>query len=286
MARFRGSAMDFILHYTVTIKHSSIERLTAVACIALCALSVWLALLSYRYARFSSRYLGTPSHALHRGPEDCLVIFDGDSLTAGDGLSSEAETYPFKAMAASGHACTWENLAVSGAFTEDRLASQAVLASYARRLGPRIYVLPRVYVLWIGSNDLMYRPEPVGDVWQRVRPAMLGASKNGWGVEITTVTPRVQALRPDQEIEMLVSGLFGPHSFESRRVVFNNLIRENAARDKFRIIDFAGHPEIGRPDSMRSQYYFPDRTHFSPSGTDVLAGVAAPVLRAMLVSGR
>jgi lysophospholipase L1-like esterase len=272
--------MDFIPHYTVIIKYSTTEKLTAAACIALCAVSVWLALLSYRYARFSSRYLGTPSHAVHRGSEDCLVIFDGDSLTAGDGLSSEAETYPFKAMASSGHACTWENIAVSGAFTEDRLASQAVLASYGRRLGPRIYVL------WIGSNDLMYRSEPVGVVWQRVRLAMQAASRNGWGVAIATVAPRVQALRPDKELEMLVSNLFQPHSFESRRAVFNNLIRENAARDKFRIIDFAGNPEIGHPDSARSKYYFRDRTHFSQSGTDVLAGVAAPVLSDMLVTGR
>lgn len=199
---------------------------------------------------------------------------------AGDGLSGEAETYPSKVMMASGHACTWRNVALSGALTTDVLASQtAILDSYSQSLGPK------VYVLWIGTNDLMYRPEPVDAVWRKVRLAVEAAAKRGWKVAIATATPRVQAPRPDQAIEILFSELFNPSSFESRRSLFNTLIRNNAAAYRFSLVDFAANQQIGYPNTVTSDKYLRDRTHFSSSGTDVLARLTTPVLTALLGTG-
>lgn len=177
------------------------------------------------------------------------VVFLGDSLTAGLGLSAD-QAYPAlvaKALLAEGREIRAVNAGVSGDTSAGGL----------RRLGWLLSQKPAVVVLALGANDGL-RGLPVKELEENLRRIVTRARAEGATVLLCG---------------MLVPTNYGPDYGRDFAAVFPRLARElSVAFVPFLLSDVAGRKDLNQTDGV----------HPNPAGQEIVAKTVLQALRPLL----
>ena len=196
--------------------------------------------------------IGTPIHADTKDtPAEVVVLFFGDSLTAGYGLSEE-DAYPAhveKLAAGAGHRILAINAGLSGETT----------AGGARRIG---WVLRRpidVMVLALGGND-----------------GLRGIDPEETRRNLTTIIQRARAEQP--HLRILLTGMQAPPNMgEAYTQAFREVFEEVANTENVAFLPFLLESVGGDPSRN-----LPDGIHPNPEGHQIIAQTVWDNLKPLL----
>ena len=175
-----------------------------------------------------------------------LIVFDGDSLTSGQGLTTP-ETYPYKVLDTEGRA-TFDgiNLGVAGQTVAD------IAADVATQIWPQVGIWANhTYIIWAGTNDL--------------------ANGGTAAATYTTLTSVIQGARAAGFGRIVVLNMIKrttDAALETKRQAYNALIAANTAGADI-IVDVGALPEF--QDTTNTTYYQGDGTHITATGSTVIA---------------
>ena len=182
-------------------------------------------------------------------PAPPLVVFLGDSLTAGYGLS-EDEAYPAvvaKQLAAAGHPIRIVNAGVSGDTSAGGL----------RRLDWVLKQKPDVLVVGLGANDAL-RGQPIEGLETNLSAIVTKA--RGAGATVLLLGMRIPTN-------------YGPEYTEKFAAVYAKLAKEmKIALVPFLLEGVGGHPELTQPDGL----------HPTAEGQRIVAENVRPYLEKVL----
>jgi lysophospholipase L1-like esterase len=191
-----------------------------------------------------------------------LIVFDGDSLTAGVG-AGPGEDYPSDVMRRLPDKLDGVNIAVPGQTWNDMLADAEAQVDPLQSNTRPVNAL----VVWAGTND-MRRTLTAGRVWSELQTYCRTRRDRGWTVVVLTVLPCLPRR---------------PHSrFEEERQQLNTIIRERWREVADGLADVAADPRIGDPAGPDAQVYSTDGIHHNAAGNQVIAEVVAATLRPLV----
>jgi lysophospholipase L1-like esterase len=198
-----------------------------------------------------------------------LIVFDGDSLTAGVG-AGVGEDYPSDVMRHLPEKLDGVNVAVPGQTWSDMLADAETQVDPLQSNTRPVNAL----VVWAGTND-MRRSRAAGRVWSELGKYCSDRRDRGWTVVVLTVLPCLPRK---------------PHSrFEEERQQLNTIIRARWREVADGLADVAADPRIGDPAGPDAQVYSTDGVHHNAAGNQLIAEVVAAALRPLVgaeASGR
>lgn len=197
--------------------------------------------------------------AVRRSNSNKIVCYAGDSLTAYDGIPHWPEM-----VAVSLPGPEHRNIAIGG-YSLTQLAQNAttmvdsLLADQSKK----------VHAVWIGTNDLAAPLGTGAEIYALMADYCTARRAAGWDALIVgTILPRSNA------------GL--PAGFEARRQEFNTLLRADYSFADA-LMDVAADTRIGDAgDELDTTYYNIDRVHLVEAGSAVVAGIATPLVAALL----
>src|SRR5712692_1424298 len=215
---------------------------------------------------------GEPSNAVliavvHQGGDAALarsyeILCDGNSLTAGGGVSLPGDSYPYQLnrfLMTLGVKALVQNFGVSGQTTLTMLANAH--AQIDPLFNPKFNV--NVVVAWEGTNHL-YFGATGQQAYQSLVQYCLGRRAAGFRVLILTVLPRGNP------------GV--PVTFETDRNFVNTALRTNWPQFADGLVDVAADPRF--QDVTNGTYYSWDQVHLNDTGYQIVAQqVGAAVLR-------
>lgn len=187
-----------------------------------------------------------PGGLLKNHASEINVVFDGNSLTVGTGVSA-GETYPEQFAQFFLGKSTVTNLGVSSQTTQDMLAD---VASQVQPLynGAKF---DNVAVVWEGTNDL-YFGATAAQAYANLVSYCQAVRSYGFKAIILTITPR--------------SNGSTPASFESDRQTVNASIRTNWESFADGIVDVGADVAIGPDDAELNTTYYGDLVHMTVHG--------------------
>lgn len=190
-----------------------------------------------------------------------LIVFDGDSLTAGTG--TPGTDYPSYTLEHLPRGIAMVNVAVPGQEWGD------MLADVEREVDPLHTASARrnILVVWAGTNDL-HRTHTARRVWRELREYCSARRENGWQVVVLTVLPKI----PTE------SGC----RFERQRRLLNHNIRERWTDIADALADVAHDKRVGDFAGLFGARYRTDRVHLNAAGNRVIAEVVAAAVRPLL----
>jgi lysophospholipase L1-like esterase len=192
-------------------------------------------------------------------PQIGVIVFDGDSLTAG---SEATDPYPSQVMRTFASGTSWYNLGIGGLRIKDILdmAPTRVDRRFNSRLGRN------VVVVWAGTNDLALWNHMASAVYKRLQQYCEERRQQGFTVLVLTMIPRNDKL--------CLPG------FEERRQSVNRKLRECWSGFADGLVDVAADPLIGTPGCESDlRYWVKGGVHLTNNG---LGLVAAHVRDALL----
>lgn len=192
-----------------------------------------------------------------------VVVFDGDSITAGQGTTT---AYPSRTMTAVTTA-SWLNLGVSG----------QTIATMNTNRAENVEPLYRsdapsgsIVCLFGGTNDL-YGVTTSATVITALQAYAAGVKAVGLKCLVGTILPRSNA------------GIAA--DFETKRQAVNTAIRTNTGAWHDGVMDFAADTRIGDAgDELDTTYYQADKVHPNDTGAQILADIASAALLTLLDS--
>lgn len=182
-----------------------------------------------------------------------LIVFDGDSLTAGLNLTV-AESYPYKVLDTEGRAnYDGYNLGVSAQYATH------IAADLAAQVLPLVGVWARnYYVLWAGTNDLTDGGASAADTYASLTSTIQAAKAAGFTVLVLTMIKR----STDAPLE-------------TKRQAYNVLINANTAGADA-VIDVGANAAFS--DVNNTTYYQGDKVHITATGATVVAGLVSDAI--------
>ena len=190
---------------------------------------------------------------------DSLVLFDGDSLTAGY-LVDVDESYPGIVARELPEGAVVRNVAVSGQTWADLLADAAeeVDGEYSRDRHCNIVVV------WAGANDLAagYTAEETA---ANARKYCEGRRRAGFSVVLLTL---FSLQPPDVDPD-----------YERERVAYNDQVRRDWQEYADALVDIADDVRFGDRSGPERARYFIDVVHLDPAGYEVVAALVAPAVK-------
>jgi lysophospholipase L1-like esterase len=192
------------------------------------------------------------------------IVVDGDSISEGTS-SSFLQNNIRQALAFVAEDCHIYNMSVHGTRASiefpRRVAKQNSIATTG--------VTKSVTVYGFGSNDLS-NSTTGSDLWTTlVLPYIQWAKAQGEDVVVGTVIPRK------------TSGLIA--GFDAQRLIYNDLVRNNAVAEGYTVADYCALPEFDTADDADNlAFYNADKTHPNSAGYALMAGVLGPILTARL----
>lgn len=199
--------------------------------------------------------------AIRRDNHSGLVCYAGDSMTAWDGYPHWPEMV---AAVVVWPGLTHTNVAIGG-YSLTELAVDAVTLVDSLLVGQR----RGTHAPWIGTNDIAAPLGTGAEIYALLAAYCAARRLAGWDALIVgTILPRSNA------------GL--PEGFEARRQEFNTLLRaDHSFADA--LMDVAADSRIGDAgDELDTDYYNADRVHLVTGGSAVVAGIAAPLIAALV----
>lgn len=191
-----------------------------------------------------------------------LLVFDGDSLTAGGDTGAQATpltlNYPNQLVPLLD--TTWEayNFGNSGSVSATLLSNRPTFVDPL--LNPIAYTSATL-VLWVGSNDVANNVTPA-TAWANVQSYLSGAASAGWTrIGVLTVLPST-AFNSGQE---------------ANRQTLNASIRNGwkGAGASF-LVDVGQDPYLGVPGAATNPLWFADGTHLTQAGYNRVANLVGP----------
>lgn len=180
-----------------------------------------------------------------------MVLAEGDSITAGVGVSPSSSWYPNQAVASFGVAPTLTNNAITGsgiANVQGRLTGD--LATLNAWTGTK------VYSVMIGINDLKNGADPNTEYASLMGMCQSIVVQSGVPMIIFTVLPSNFLTVPQ----------------EANRITYNGLIRAGNPACGYSVADVASDGTIGQPGDQNNVTYYQDGTHPTAAG-DTIIGV-------------
>lgn len=190
-------------------------------------------------------------------PPGANCIFEGDSITAGFGLSA-GQDWPSQAMALPQFAnCTKYNFAVAG----DQVADlQARYTTSVQPLKPATTGKPAFLFVWVGTNNLGTRAMTAASTLTALQTYWSGAIADGFTVVAATITPRGTS-----------AGVFALGATqETQRYILNSSIRGLVGLAYSYLLDFDRTLQDSTDTNM-----FQDGLHPAATGARILAQAAA-----------
>lgn len=201
-------------------------------------------------------------------PFTSKIFYDGDSITAGFTVGAYGYGWPRVVSTVNGQNAAVYNVAVPGSSMNTCNINRAQItgrydSAYAKN----------VSVIHAGTNDIDNRAS---------------GTIVGWGTTVwTTYTlPYIQAMIAAGFTRVIV-GTAIARTFagsaqdkldkEAERLVYNQLIRDNAAPENFTVLDFAGLAGMSVSTNLT---YFVDGVHPTRVGYNVMGTYAAPIIAA------
>ncbi len=194
-------------------------------------------------------------------PRIGVIVFDGDSLTAG---SEATDPYPSQIMRSFDAGVIWYNLGIGGLRIRDILDMAPTRVD--RRFNPRLG--RNVVVVWAGTNDLALWNHMASAVCRRLQQYCQERRDQGFTVLVLTMLPRCdKACLP---------------GFEERRQSVNRRLRESWADFADGLVDVAADPLIGSPGCQSNlRYWVKGGVHLTNKGLGVVAGHVREALLAL-----
>lgn len=197
------------------------------------------------------------------------IVFDGDSLTAGDGIAPvgqfpEGQDYPSQVVAALDPRGLYYNVGVGGERISVMITNAPTVVDTKLLAGAN-----NVVVICGGSNDIW-----VEDInpYSRVVAYCQARKAAGWKVIVGTIGPRSDV------------GL--PADFDTLRLACNASIRANWQTFADGIADFGADATIGATGASTNQiYYAGDGAHLNANGYAIRASITLTVLASMGING-
>jgi lysophospholipase L1-like esterase len=194
-----------------------------------------------------------------------VIIFDGDSLTAG---SEATDPYPSQVMRQMPNSICWYNLGIGGLRIRDilEMAPTRVDRRYNARLGRN------VVVVWAGTNDLALWNHQPAAVFSRIKQYCLDRRAQGFKVLVLTMLPRCDKICTP--------------GFEERRDGVNRRIRVNWPDFADGLVDVATDARIGMPGCEKDlQYWVKGGVHLTNKGLGVVANYVRQGLSQLEMAG-
>jgi len=194
------------------------------------------------------------------------IIYDGDSITAGYTTGSYHYGWPRVVSSVLGQQAHVVNVAVPGSTSAGCYSNRTqVTGRYDSGFAKN------VSVYFAGTNDLD----------GRATGTIVGYGTTVW----TTYTlPYVEAMQAAGFTRVLVGTAIARNwggsaqdklDKEAERLVYNQLIRDNAVAEGYTVIDFAGLSEMSDHSNTT---YFVDGVHPTRTGYNVMGTYAAPII--------
>ena len=193
------------------------------------------------------------------GPLPPLIVFDGNSLTAGYSATGNA-TYPAQCLAQLATPVVSFNKGLNSALTL-RLIKRAPTTIDTLYSAERQW---NVVVMWEGSNE-MAEGVSAQQAFARYKKYAADRHAKGWKVIMLSVLPRTV-------------GAFGtPATFESQRQEFNRLlVSDHSWLDGF--VDIGADSILGQAGADSDRKYFADGVHLTSDGYRIVARAVASEL--------
>lgn len=187
-----------------------------------------------------------------------IVIFDGNSLTSGQGATAPENNYPSR-VAANLTGWFWFNRGVSSKTTNERASAAGTdVDPFAHPSRTK-----NVAVLWEVTNDLYFNSNATSAYDNYVNWCN-GRRAAGFQVVAVTVLPRSQG------------GLYA--GFESDRQWINAQIRSNWQNFANALADVAADSRIGAPGAEQNTTYYTDKIHLTDAGYAIVADIVHPAI--------
>ena len=178
------------------------------------------------------------------------VVFDGNSLTIGTGIS---RPYPSQVLAKLDGQWAAYNLGVNRQ-TSSQMAADAV-AQVDALLEPGFET--NVLVAWEITNDMAFGTKTAQACYEDYAAYCAARKAAGFKVIALTVLPRGDGARED---------------FEGNRLQVNDWIRKKYATFADAVADVAADPRIGSAGApLDPNYFTPDKVHLNDAGAGVVA---------------
>jgi lysophospholipase L1-like esterase len=187
-----------------------------------------------------------------------LVLFVGNSLTAGVGASAPEMAYPAQTMRLLGAMTPWQNLGHPGESTPQMSAEASTLVD------PQFdAALPPLVVMWEGTNDL-FAGTSGPDAYQHIADYCAGRRAVGFRVMALTVLPMLNGTVAD---------------LSDRRNEANALLRANWTEFADAIVDVGADSAL--QDGADSTVFLEDQVHLTDTGYAVVATDVAHAIGAL-----
>jgi lysophospholipase L1-like esterase len=203
---------------------------------------------AYLYSRYGLADQNTPQ-----------VIFDGDSITAGQGATT---SYPTRTMTGISET-SWRNIGVSGQSLTNMNSDRNDQVETAVRNGTT-----DVVAVFGGTND-MEAGADAATTLSRMQTYHAGVRAAGYKTVAFTVLPR--------------SAASTPANFNTIRATLNTSIRANTGGWYDALADVGGNLLIGEDgDSDNLTYYNGDKVHPNDTGAQIVADIASVAIASLL----
>ncbi len=192
------------------------------------------------------------------------ILFEGDSITAGSGLTGADLNYPRQLYGLAGETNGWQ-------FINNSISGSTITSMSTRTAGEdSTYYNPafskNVLMVLIGRNDVT-TADNSATVYSNLVTYVQGRVAAGWEVWVGTPIATGSSLQPT--IDALNAKIRGTTG--------NGIVADAGAS---KIIDFAANTNFDQTSDSGSANYQGDATHPSHAGASIMASIVAPYLDA------
>lgn len=189
------------------------------------------------------------------------AVFDGDSITAGQGITTPWPSLLNLMSTTSNLAWNIYNQGLTGEPIGNLLGTSngfLVNGDYAVDLGYRFSAQRNTVVFWGGTNDVFGSSSPAPQTYANLKQYCLARKAAGWRVGVVTMISRVNA------------------TGDAAKDFLDGYIRQNWPTFADYLIDIGGTTQIGADGSFANTTYFQvDATHPNQNGAD---NIVAPLI--------
>jgi lysophospholipase L1-like esterase len=181
------------------------------------------------------------------------VVFDGNSLTAGNGGTQPYTARCVQGLQLAGYDVNSHNLGVGGQTTAQMIARAAAVVDTL--IDP---TRQNIYVGWEGINDL-YFGATAQQAYDNLVALYQGRRAAGFKVVAVTLTPRANPGTPA--------------GYEAARLQVNDWVRQHWRTFADAVADNGSTSPVGSASCLTDTFWYPDLVHHTDNGYTLDAGV-------------
>lgn len=206
------------------------------------------------------------------------LVFEGDSITFGYGVNA-AERY--SNLLGQNTLSNWNilNNAVSGTSSADLSGSGFPYLSNAARVSNAVAFASgssvKALSLLIGTNDLNLTSDSAATIMARITTYINAFRSVGFSKFVLFTIPA------EDVNASVISGYPNRVTHETRRLVLNDLIRQQVGGLVNGVVDIGAHPILGSTTYTTNPAWFSDGVHFTAASYNIVYNLAKPVFTSL-----